>query len=114
MIDRNGLLPNMHRSVATDGLVFVGGTIATDLTLGMKGQTEQTLTKIEGLLAAHGTDKSRLLSATIFVTDLSLKGEMNEVWSTWLKPEEMPARATIGISDLGPGILIEITAVAAR
>jgi enamine deaminase RidA (YjgF/YER057c/UK114 family) len=114
MIKRTGSLPYMHRIVEHNGTLYIGGVVATDFSLGMKGQTEQITAKIDALLAEHGSDKSHILTATIFVTDLNLKGEMNEAWQAWLSKEQMPTRATIGISDLGRNILIEVTATAAK
>jgi len=102
-----------HKAVKYGGFVFVGGLIASDLTLDMKGQTAEICQKIDQVLAEQGTDKARLLSATIFVTDLNQRPMMNEAWAEWLTSADLPARATIGVADLGANVLIEITAVAA-
>ena len=106
--------PIMHRVVESDGLVFVGGTIADDDTLGMKDQADSVFSKIDSYLAEAGTDKTKILSCTIFVTDLAQKAEMNAAWQDWLEPAHMPTRATIGVADLGGNILIEVTAVARK
>ncbi|WP_348642771.1 RidA family protein [Mesorhizobium sp. J18] len=103
-----------HKAVEHGGMVYVGGLIATDLTKDMKGQTAEITEKIDAVLAEQGTDKTRLLSATIFVTDLNQRPLMNEAWAEWLPSDVRPARATIGVNDLGNGVLIEITAVAAK
>jgi len=113
MIKRNGPMAIGHKSVEHNGLVYVGGLIATDLSLDMKGQTEQITRKIDDILRDHGTDKHKLLSATIFVTDLSQRPAMNEAWRAWIPGSDLPARATLGVSDLGPNVLIEVTAIAA-
>ena len=76
--------PNMHRVVVHNGLVFVGGTVADDMSAGLEGQTEQILAKFDEYLRTAGTDKTRLLSATIFLTDLSRKAEMDAAWKRWL------------------------------
>lgn len=91
-----------------------GGTIADDGTLGMKEQAVDVFRKIDSYLAEAGTDKTKLLSCTIFVTDLSKKAEMNAAWQEWLEPAHMPSRATIGAADLGGNILIEVTAIACK
>jgi 2-iminobutanoate/2-iminopropanoate deaminase len=104
--------PIMHRIVKANGFVFVGGTIADDTTLPMGGQTEQILAKIDGYLAEAGTDRTKLVSASIFVTDLSKKKEMDAAWTAWLAPENLPARATVGVADLGGGALVEIVVTA--
>lgn len=106
--------PIMHRVVESDGLVYVGGTIADDDTLGMKDQAADVFRKIDGYLAEAGTDRTKILSCTIFVTDLSLKGEMNAAWQEWLEPADMPSRATVGVADLGGNVLIEVTAIARK
>ncbi|GGH20899.1 hypothetical protein GCM10007036_24780 [Alsobacter metallidurans] len=106
--------PIMHRVVEANGLVFVGGTIADDTTASMGGQTEQILAKIDGYLAEAGTDRTRLVAATIFVTDLGKKKEMDAAWTAWLTPETLPVRATVGVADLGGGALIEIVVTAAK
>jgi enamine deaminase RidA (YjgF/YER057c/UK114 family) len=112
MIKRTGPISVGHKGVEYQGVVHVGGLIASDLAADMKGQTEQIAKKIDEVLAEHGTSKDNLLSATIFVTDLSQRPAMNEAWFAWLTRENLPARATIGVADLGPGVLIEITATA--
>lgn len=113
MIERIEQTPIMHRVVKSNGLVFIGGTAADDESLDMAGQAAEVFAKVDRYLAAAGSDKSKLLSVTIFVSDLALKGPMNEAWKAWLSPEHMPARATIGVGDLGDGCLVELTAIAA-
>ncbi|MBP2300563.1 RidA family protein [Azospirillum picis] len=112
MATRHLRTPIMHRVVEKNGLVFVGGTTCDDESLDMAGQTREILAKIDGYLAQAGSDKSKLLSATIFVTDLSLKPQMDAVWKEWLAPESLPTRATVGVADLGGTTLIEIVVTA--
>jgi enamine deaminase RidA (YjgF/YER057c/UK114 family) len=103
----------MHRVVVHNGLVFVGGTVADDVSAGLEGQTEQILAKFDEYLMTAGTDKTSLLSATIFLTDLNRKAEMDAAWKRWLPPENFPARATVGVADLGEDTLVEIMITAA-
>jgi len=114
MIKRTGPMAIGHKAVEHSNIVYVGGLIASDLSKDMKGQTEEIAAKIDTVLAEQGTDKSKLLSATIFVTDLNQRPAMNEAWAAWLSPADLPARATIGVNDLGKGVLIEVTAIAAK
>ena len=72
-IIRNIRTPIMHRAVEANGFVFVGGTIADDTSVSMGEQTRNILGKIAGYLKEAGTDASRVVSASIFVTDLSRK-----------------------------------------
>lgn len=114
MITRHMTTPIMHRAVEHAGTVYLAGVVADDLKLSMKGQTAQTLAKIEKLLAEVGSSKKQLLAATLYITDMGQKGAMNEAWNEWLAAEDKPARATIGVADLGEGVLIEIVVTAAK
>ena len=80
-ITRNIRTPIMHRAVEANGFVFVGGTIADDTSVSMGEQTRNILGKIAGYLKEAGTDSSRVVSASIFVTDLSKKKEMDAAWT---------------------------------
>ena len=113
-IVRVGQLSMLSRVVKYAGVVYVTGLTATDKTAGIEGQTEQLLARLEELLATAGTDKTRLLSANIFLSNLNDKDGFNTVWTAWLTPEQMPTRAVIGSSDLGEGTLIEIVVTAAE
>ncbi|OMQ46616.1 RidA family protein [Ensifer sp. 1H6] len=114
MTKRHLPTPIMHRVVEHNGLVFVGGTTCDNESLDMSGQTEEILAKIESYLAQAGSDKTKLLSATIFITDMNLKPEMDAVWKKWLAPETFPVRATVGVADLGGDTKIEIVVTAHR
>jgi enamine deaminase RidA (YjgF/YER057c/UK114 family) len=104
----------MHRAVEHNGIVFVGGIIADDVSVGMGGQTRQICEKLDTVLAMAGTDKTKLLSAQLYITDMAQKEEMNAAWLEWLDGNYLPARATIGVADLGgPSILIEVVVTAA-
>ncbi|MFN8723306.1 MAG: RidA family protein [Rhodospirillales bacterium] len=112
-IVRHGQTPIMHRAVAHGGTLYLGGIVAEDFTLDMEGQTAQVCRKIDAVLASAGSDRSRLLAATIYITDMSMKDKMNAAWTAWLAPDQRPTRATIGVADLGKGVLIEIVVTAA-
>ena len=68
------------RAVIHKGVVYLSGVVADDKTLSMTGQTEQILKKIDRVLKKAGSDKSKILSAVIYLADMDLKDEMNEVW----------------------------------
>ncbi|MDT0501299.1 MULTISPECIES: RidA family protein [unclassified Halomonas] len=114
MIKRSIPTPIMHRAVEANGFVFFGGIIADDLSLDMAGQTQQVLDKLENYLAEAGTKKECIVSATAYVSDLSLKKGMNDVWVQWFGPENLPARATLGVADLGEDVLLELVVTAAN
>ena len=100
------------RAVIHNGVVYLSGVVADDKTLSMAGQTEQILKKIDKVLKKAGSDKSKILSAVIYLADMDLKDEMNEVWISWIDPGHLPARATVGV-DLTLDTLIEIKVEAA-
>lgn len=100
-------------AVVHGGLVHLAGQVADDTSLDMEGQTADILRQIDALLAEAGTDKSRLLSVQIFITDMSRIGEMNRAWDAWLDPNAKPARATVEAKLADPGWLLEMTGVAA-
>jgi enamine deaminase RidA (YjgF/YER057c/UK114 family) len=112
-ITRSIRTPIMHRIVEAGALVFVGGVVADDTTAGMGDQTRNILTKIEGYLGEVGLDRKAIVQATIFVTDLSRKKEMDAVWTEFFG-DGLPTRATVGVADLGGGALIEVVATASR
>lgn len=100
-------------AVVHGGLVWLAGQVADDTSLDVEGQTADILKQIDALLAEAGTDKSRLLSVQIFITDISKVAEMNRAWDRWMDPKSKPARATVEARLVDPGWKLEITGVAA-
>jgi enamine deaminase RidA (YjgF/YER057c/UK114 family) len=113
MIERISATPILRRVVKHNGTIYLAGVAAKDLSADMAGQTTETLERIGELLAANGSSKDRVLSATVFMTDLAKKEEMNRAWVAFFGAANLPTRATIGINDLGANILVEIVATAA-
>lgn len=112
-IIRNQKTPIMHRSVVHNGVAYFGGVVGADLSAGMEAQTRSVTERLDALLADAGTDKTKLLTAMLYITDMSLKGEMNKAWTDWIAEADLPTRATIGVADLGSGCLIEVVISAA-
>jgi 2-iminobutanoate/2-iminopropanoate deaminase len=112
-ISRNIRTPIMYRAVEANGFIFVGGTIADDTSASMGEQTRNILGKVAGYLKEAGTNESRVVSASIFVTDLTRKKEMDAAWTEFFG-DNLPARATVGVADLGGGALIEVVVVALK
>lgn len=104
----------MHRAVVHNDLIFLGGITADDPSKDMAGQMQSVCHKLDRILEAAGSDRGHLLSATIFLADLSMKAQMNTVWTRWLDPAVLPARATIGGCDLGKDVLVEVVVVASK
>ncbi len=112
-ITRSIRTPIMHRAVEANGFVFLGGTIADDTSVSIGEQTRNILGKIAGYLKEAGTDTTRVVSASIFVTDLAKKKEMDQAWTEFFG-DNLPARATVGVADLGGGALIEVVVTALK
>jgi enamine deaminase RidA (YjgF/YER057c/UK114 family) len=112
MIDRRYQTKIMHRAVLGADVIYFGGVVADDLSAGMFSQMQGVCAKVERMLKELGSSKEKLLQATLYITDMSLKNEMNEAWTAWLSPEHLPARATIGVADLGEGVLVEAVVTA--
>lgn len=99
------------RAVAHDGLVYA---VATDTTsaAGIAEQTRRCLAALDEALAEAGSDKSRLLQATVYLRDMATKAEMDAVWCDWIGgSENWPQRACVG-ADLAGADLIEIVVTA--
>ncbi len=81
---------------------------------GVTAQTQNILEQIDRLLAAAGTDKEQLLTATIYLADIATFAEMNAAWDAWVSKENPPTRATVEAKLAAPEYLVEIVVVAAR
>ncbi len=100
------------RAVAHDARVYTVAT-AANTTVDLAGQTEQTLAAIDQNLADCGSDKTRILSATVYLVDIARKAEMDAVWNKWIGPDNWPQRACVGAM-LHGDTLVEITIVATQ
>ena len=112
-ITRQNAGPRMSAAVVHNNTVYVAGQVANDPSVGTKEQTEQVLGKIDKLLAAAGSDKSKLLSATVYIANMSTFAEMNAAWDAWVTPGQTPARATVEARLAQPKYLVEIMVIAA-
>ena len=113
-ITRHDIGQTMSKVVEHNGVVYVAGITADDYSLGMKEQTEQVLAKIDAFLAQGGTDKSKLLSATVYISDMAQKPAMNEAWHAWVDPKNPSTRACVAVELGSPQTLVEIVVNAAR
>lgn len=103
--------PRMSQAVINNGTVYLAGQVREGS--GVTEQTRDILMQIDGLLARAGSDKSRLLSAQIWLADISTFAEMNAVWEGWVDPTNTPARATVEAKLAAPKYLVEIMVTAA-
>jgi enamine deaminase RidA (YjgF/YER057c/UK114 family) len=105
--------PRMSKAVIHGNTVYLAGITAQDPKGDVKDQTKQILEQIDRHLAAAGTDKSKLISANIWLTDIGTWADMNTVWDAWVAPGNTPARATVEAKLAAPGLKVEIMVVAA-
>ncbi len=96
------------------GILYLAGQVGEDTKAGMKEQTASILRQIDKLLARAGSDKSKILSAVIYVSDMRLKPKMDEAWMEWMDPQHSPARATVEARLGSADTLVEIMCVAAK
>ena len=110
------LQPGKRLSQATvhGDLVYTAGIVADDPVPDAKQQTEQILGQIDRLLAAAGSDKSKILTATIWLSDIRYYAAMNDAWDPWVAPGDAPARACVEAKLAAPPYWVEIRVVAAR
>ena len=102
------------QAVGYGNLVFLAGHTSDDASAGVYEQTRDVLAQIDVHLAAAGSDKSRLLSVSIWLPDISTFAEMNRAWDEWVDTANLPARATVEARLASPAYKVEIAAVAAR
>jgi enamine deaminase RidA (YjgF/YER057c/UK114 family) len=104
----------LSQAVEHDDTVYLAGVVAKDLGKDVKGQTKQVLDEIDRLLAKCGSNKSKVLSAQIWVTDIRNRAPMNEVWTAWVDAKNLPARACVEAKLADPRALVEIMVIAAK
>jgi enamine deaminase RidA (YjgF/YER057c/UK114 family) len=111
-IKRHNLGPRMSQAVVHNNTAYLAGQVAGDATT-VKGQTEQVLAKIDAALAAVGSNKSKLLSATVYLADMKGYDDMNAAWDAWVDKANTPGRATVEARLASPKYLVEIAVIAA-
>lgn len=106
--------PRWSEAVASGALVFLSGQVPEDALAGIEQQAAEVLAGVDRALALAGSDRSRLLSVTIFLRDLADYAAFNAVWDAWLAPLPAPARACVQALLADPRWRVEVQAVAAR
>ncbi len=116
LIERLHPGPRMSQAVIHNKTVYLAGQVATSAAgKSVAEQTKDILAIIDSLLAEAKTDKSRIISATIWLTDMASFAQMNQVWDRWVMPGAAPARATVESARLAaPEYKIEIAVIAAQ
>ena len=113
MIQRFEVGPRMSELAVHNGVAYLAGQVPEDPGQGIEGQTRQVLQAIDALLAQAGTDKSKILMATIWLADIADFDAMNAVWDAWVDKANPPARATSEGKLASPEYLVEIIVTAA-
>ena len=112
-IQRHEVGKRLSKVVVHNGVAYLAGEVPDDTTGDITAQTEQVLRKIDAHLARVGSDKSKLLSAQIFLPDMKDFAAMNAAWEKWIPAGQAPARATIEAKLANPGYKVEIMCIAA-
>jgi enamine deaminase RidA (YjgF/YER057c/UK114 family) len=105
--------PRLSEATVHDGRIHCSGMIPEDLSADITGQVKQALGEIDSLLAKGGSDKTKILSAVIWLSDINDFAAMNAVWDAWVVPGQTPARATVQAMLSDPRMKVEIMVVAA-
>ncbi|MFN7223679.1 MAG: RidA family protein [Paracoccaceae bacterium] len=111
-ITRLGTGPRMSEGVCYNGIIWVAGQVGTQGD-SVADQTRRCLAEVDRILTAAGTDKTRVLSAQIWLANMQDFAEMNAVWDAWVPQGHTPARATGEAKLAAPGYLVEVIVTAA-
>ncbi len=113
-ITRHHTGTRMSQIVTHGDTVYLAGQVASDASADIGTQTQQVLQKIDDLLAEAGSDRTRILSAQVWIASMGHFAAMNEVWDAWIPEGHAPARACIEARLASPDLLVEIGVIAAR
>ena len=106
--------PVLSKAVEYHGFIFTQGMVARDLDGDVRAQTRDVLDQLDVLLEEHGTDKTRLLQAQIWLKDIGDREALNALWSAWLPPGGAPARACVQAVLADPRMLVEIMLITTK
>ena len=113
-LKRIGAGDRMSDAVIHGDKIYLSGYVAEKaLGKSVREQTQDILDQIDATLKEAGTDKTRILKANIWLTDIKTWAEMNEAWDAWVVPGQTPARATVEAKIAGKGLEVEIMVEAA-
>ncbi len=112
-ITRFGAGDRMSQAVVHGDTVYLAGQVADDTGQGVAGQTAQILAKIDARLKEAGSDKSKILTANLWISDMRHFNEMNKEWDAWISPGNAPCRACVEATLAAPQYQVEIMVIAA-
>jgi enamine deaminase RidA (YjgF/YER057c/UK114 family) len=113
MIKRFDVGTRLSEMAVYNGVAYLAGQVPEDTTADITGQTQQVLAEIDALLARAGTDKTRILMASIFIADINEFPGMNSAWDAWVPAGNAPPRATVEAKLAKPSYKVEIVVTAA-
>jgi enamine deaminase RidA (YjgF/YER057c/UK114 family) len=105
-------IPKISKVSVYGGLAYTSGVVGEPGS-DVRGQTAQALARIDELLALAHSDRSRIISAQVWLADMADFAAHNEVWDKWVDPDNLPARACVQSALLDPRLLVEIRVIAA-
>ncbi|MCV2402755.1 RidA family protein [Marinomonas sp. C2222] len=112
-IERMDIGQRMSQIVKHNETVYLCGQVAEDANQDIGEQTQTMLDKVDSLLEKSGSDRSYILSATIYLRDMNDFDAMNAVWDQWIPEGHAPARACVEAKMARPELLVEISVIAA-
>lgn len=112
MIQRINTSQRMSQAVISHGHAFLSGQVATDATADFATQTKQVLDKIDLLLKAVGSTREKMISANVWLPDISRFNEFNTIWDAWVPEGFAPARACVESKLANPDLLVEVAVIA--
>lgn len=110
--DENRDQPIISQAVVHGNVVYLAGITPNPIVGDIKAQTAQVLQRVDELLHQVGTNKSRLLSAQVWLADMRLFADHNSVWNDWVDSANAPVRACLTTEFWKPGMLVEVMVVA--
>ena len=113
-IERFHVGARLSEMAAYNRTVYLAGQVASDPNQDISGQTRQVLAAIDKLLGEAGSDKTRILSATIYIADMADFPAMNTVWDAWVVKGQTPPRATVQAKLANPAYKVEVQIIAGR
>ena len=113
IVPGNDGLPIISKAVIRGDTVYICG-VTPDPVGDVKAQTRQVLERIDRLLQSAGTDKSRLLTAQVWLSDMKHFADHNAAWNEWVDAQNPPVRACVEAGLWKPGMLVEIMVTASR
>lgn len=103
----------LAEAVVVNGLIFTAGQVPTNTDADAQAQVADVLAQIDAILADLGSDKTRIVDATIFLASLDDYAALNAAWDAWITPGQVPARATVQAKLADPAWKVEIKVVTA-